>query len=309
MTDPNATLPSSWGAVLSDLLQWRSQAGVGGWALALMALVAVLVMLRGLLQWVIAVSSLALAVAAGALVLDQRMRLLGSYAAEVSTTKLMLLAALAGLLVFFLTRALLRLMAKLGLLAFLAGLTGWKAGLLSLLPSSLALGLGAFVMRGWTAVASLQDALGAATAAAAPSAHSPSRWLAALSEQWDRSALGSWMESLDPFDLRARSNLARLLVLWPDGRVWRELAQRDEALARMLNDPAILELGSDAQVRLAIEKHNVAGLMQMRQVAQAAADARLEPLLKTLVLEQAMDEVIYRSPAAAAPKAQPLPAP
>jgi hypothetical protein len=87
------------------------------------------------------------------------------------------------------------------------------------------------------------------------------------------------------------------------------LAQRDEALARMLNDPAILELGSDAQVRLAIEKHNVAGLMQMRQVAQAAADARLEPLLKTLVLEQAMDEVIYRSPAAAAPKAQPLPAP
>lgn len=300
MAMPSATTApeSSWSDLLQEATAWFSQAGLGGWALLLMAVVAVVVMLRGLLQWVIVVASLALAVVGGSMVIDQRMFLLGSYAADVTTTKLMLLAVGVGIAVFLLARALLRAMANLGLLAFVAGVTGWKAGLLSLLPSGLALGLGAFVARGLSAVVCLQDALSASTAMIPVSPDSLGRWVASLSAQWDQSPAGAWMERLDPFDLRARSNLARLLVLWPDGRVWRELAQRDEALAQMLNDPRILQLGSDPQIRLAIEKRNVAGLMQMRQVAELAADSRWEPLLKALAVESAIHEVTYRRPAA-----------
>ena len=101
----------------------------------------------------------------------------------------------------------------------------------------------------------------------------------------ERSALGSIAEKLDPFDLRATANLSRLLILWPDGTVWRRLAGSDPKVARMLNHPKLVALGRDPKVRQAIDRQDFAGLMQLPQVEEAAQDPELHDFLEGLALE------------------------
>ena len=116
-----------------------------------------------------------------------------------------------------------------------------------------------------------------------------------MAQKIDRTSVGSFVEKLDPYDMRARANLARLLILWPDGRVWQQLASRGQDTANALNHPEIAALGQDPKVRQAIERQDFAGLMQLPQVARAAANPQLEPFLKTLALEEAMDTVVYKA--------------
>ena len=104
---------------------------------------------------------------------------------------------------------------------------------------------------------------------------------------------GTWLAMLDPFDRHATANLARLLILWPDGRVWEQLAERDPRAASALNHKHIVALGHDEEVRRAIEKQDYAGLLQLRQVIRAASTPELEPFLKGLELENAMDAFVY----------------
>jgi hypothetical protein len=121
------------------------------------------------------------------------------------------------------------------------------------------------------------------------------QWIAEMAQKIDRTSVGSFVETLDPYDMRARSNLARLLILWPDGRVWQQLAARDKETANALNHPEIAELGRDPKVRQAIERQDFAGLMQLPLVIRASANPQLEPFLKTLALEEAMDNVVYKA--------------
>jgi hypothetical protein len=121
-------------------------------------------------------------------------------------------------------------------------------------------------------------------------------WLHQFSQQVDRSSLGSLAEKLDPFDMRATANLARLLILWPDGTVWNRLAMQDPKAARSLNNPKLTALGSDPKVRQAIERQDFAGLMQLPQVEKAAADPELNAFLTGLALEEAMDVIVYKAP-------------
>ena len=94
--------------------------------------------------------------------------------------------------------------------------------------------------------------------------------------------------------MRATANLARLLILWPDGRVWQQIAQRSPQNAQALNHPAIVDLGQDAKVRQAIERQDFAGLMMLPQVEKAAGNPEIHPFLKTLALEEAMDSIVYQ---------------
>jgi hypothetical protein len=117
-----------------------------------------------------------------------------------------------------------------------------------------------------------------------------------LSQRIDNSFLGSVAKKLDPYDIKPTANLARLLILWPEGSMWQQLAAQSPATAQALNHPRIVELGYDDNVREAIRKQDFAGLMQMKKVEEAANHPDLQPVLGGLALEQAMDAIVYQRP-------------
>jgi uncharacterized membrane protein required for colicin V production len=264
-----------------------------GWGIALVAFFAGMAVARGIVSQMIVMVSLGISVMAGLYVFQHRAVVFGSYALDMQTDTLLWVSIAVAVMTFFIVRGLVGFMAGFGLISLLAGFTGWKAGLLSLLPSGVIVWLGAMVLRLLGSVYSMENAEAMLHGQGAKDDWR--RWIAEMAQKMDRTSVGVLTEKLDPYDLRARANLARLLILWPNGSVWQQLAAMGQAQAEALNHPEMVQLGQDAHVRLAIEQRDCAGLMQLPQVVQAASNPKLEPFLKTLELEEAMDTVVYQA--------------
>jgi hypothetical protein len=264
-----------------------------GWGIALVAFFAGMAVARGIVSQMIVMVSLGISVMAGLYVFQHRAVVFGSYALDMQTDTLLWVSIAVAVMTFFIVRGLVGFMAGFGLISLLAGFTGWKAGLLSLLPSGVIVWLGAMVLRLLGSVYSMENAEAMLHGQGAKDDWR--RWIAEMAQKMDRTSVGVLTEKLDPYDLRARANLARLLILWPNGSVWQQLAAMGQAQAEALNHPEMVQLGKDAHVRQAIEQRDFAGLMQLPQVVQAASNPKLEPFLKTLELEEAMDTVVYQA--------------
>ena len=171
-------------------------------------------------------------------------------------------------------------------------MTGWKAGILSLLPSGVFVWLSTTVLRLVGSVYGLENASIDQLGRGAKS--DLGAWIEEMSQKIDRTSIGKITEQLDPYDVRATANLSRLLILWPDGRVWQQLAARGPETVKVLNHPAIIALGADEKVRQAIGQQDFAGLMQLPQVEGAASNPELAPFFKGLALEKAMDSIVYQ---------------
>jgi uncharacterized membrane protein required for colicin V production len=278
---------------LLDLLQkippgtWATAGGAG-----FIAFAAGLAFARGVMGQILRMVSLLAAIFVAWLVFTHRTDVFGSIGTQMKTDRLLLISAGAGLLTFVLCQGAVHLLAGLGILRLMGGLAGWKGVAVSALPSGFLL---------WAATAGLRlmgDFQGMESAAAVAQGGDRIQsqaisWLDKLSKQMDRSTLGALAAQVDPFDMRATSNLARLLILWPDGSVWRRLAQ-DPKMSKALNHERIQNLGRDPKVRACIERHDFVGLIQLPQVGQAAGHPDLEPVLSGLALEDAMDSIIYK---------------
>ena len=164
--------------------------------------------------------------------------------------------------------------------------------MISTIPSAFMLWVGAMVLRLVGNLYGLETASVVAREGSRLQDEARSLWQL-VSQSVDRSVVGSLAAKVDPFEMRATANLARLLILWPDGTVWAGLA-KDPKTRAVLNHALIQKLGHDAEVRRCIEGKDFAGLIQLRQVEQTAAHAELRPVLNGLALEQAMDRIIYR---------------
>jgi hypothetical protein len=203
-----------------------------------------------------------------------------------------MLSAGAGLLTFFLVKGVVKFVAGFGLLSFLASMTGWKAGILSLLPSGVLVWLSTMVLRLVGSVYGLENA--SVEQLGSEGKSDLGAWIEQMAQKIDRTSIGKITQQLDPYDVRATSNLSRLLILWPDGRVWQQLAARGPDTVNVLNHPEIIALGADEKVRQAIGLQDFAGLMKLPQVKRAAANSQLEPFLKGLALEESMDSIFYQ---------------
>jgi hypothetical protein len=117
-----------------------------------------------------------------------------------------------------------------------------------------------------------------------------------LSQRIDNSFIGGLAKRLDPYSIKPTANLARLLILWPEGTMWQRLAAQSPRIANALNHPLIAQLGYDPEVREAIKNRDFAGLMQMPKIEKVANHPDLQPGLSDMVLEQAMDSVVYQQP-------------
>ena len=278
--------------VMENVKSVFSANGMTAGGLVLVAFLAGLAFARGIVQQFLTMVSLGLSVLAGLYIFRHRTEIFGAYGSSMSTDTLLFMSGAAALLAFFLVRALINIVAGFGLLAFLGSITGWKAGLLSLLPSGVLVWLSTMVLRLVGSVYGLENA--SIQQSGKGETSSLGAWVQELAQKVDRTSVGSWVERLDPYDMRATANLARLLILWPDGRVWQQIAAKGPDTAKALNHPEIAALGRDAKVRQAIERQDFAGLMQLPQVVKTASNPELEPFLKGLVLEQAMDNIVYQ---------------
>lgn len=285
-------LPNVSGALESVKGVFAGQ-GIGAWGMVAVAFLAGLAVARGVVSQVMGMLSIGSAVLAAMYVFRHRADMFGAYASNMSTDTLLMVSGAAGLLAYFLARGIINIVAGFGLVSFLASMTGWKAGLISLLPSGALVWLSAMVLRLVGSVYGLENAAIEQSGKGAKS--DLGAWIEQLAQKIDRTSIGALTERLDPYDVRATSNLARLLILWPDGRVWQQLAARGPETANALNHPEIAALGRDEKVRQAIDRQDFAGLMQLPQVVKAAANPQLEPFLKGLALEEAMDSIVYKT--------------
>lgn len=285
------SLPEMDGAVESVKRAFSGNSMTAG-GMVLVAFLAGLAFAKGIVQQVLTMLSLAASVMAGIYIFRHRADVFGAYGSNMSTDTLLVMSGAAALLTFFLVRAVINLVAGFGLLAFLSSFTGWKAGLLSLLPSGVMVWLSAMVLRLVGSVYGLENASIQQTGKGQPSDFGA--WVQQLAQKVDRTSVGRFAEKLDPYDFRATANLSRLLILWPDGRVWNQLAAKGGQAAQSLNHPEIVKLGDDPKVRQAIDRQDFAGLMQLPQVLKVASIPELQDFLKGLALEQAMDDIVYK---------------
>lgn len=261
-------------------------------AAAFIAFAAGLAFSNGVLKQILNMVSIGLGVWAAWFVFTNRSQVFGPAGAGMNTDRLLLFSTGIGLLTYFVCRAAVHLLAAVGLLRLMGGFAGWKGVAVSVLPSGFLLWVAAM---GLKVVGSLY---GMETAAAVAKGGSKLKTQAAtvwdsLNKQVDRSMLGPIADTIDPLDMRAKANLSRLLILWPEGSVWQKLS-KNAKVNKALHHERIQKLGTDAKVRACIEKKDFAGLMQLPQVGGAASHPDLEPVLSGLELESAMDELVYK---------------
>jgi len=266
---------------------WVTAGGAG-----MVAFLAGLAFAKGVVRQLMTMASLALSVAVAWSVFRHRSEVFGSMGASLSTDRLLLFSAGAGLLTFFVCKGLTAFLAAAGLLKLFGGMTGWKGMMISTIPSAFMLWVGAMVLRLVGNLYGLETASAVAREGSRISDQATSLWHE-VSQSLDRSTLGSLAAQVDPFEMRATANLARLLILWPDGTVWAGLA-KDAKTRAVLNHADIQKLGSDSEVRRCIDRKDFAGLIQLKQVEKTAANPELRPVLSGLALEEAMDTIIYK---------------
>lgn len=269
---------------------WVTAGGVG-----FIAFAAGLAFSRGVVRQLVGMCTLAISVGVGWYVFRHRMEIFGSSAAGMSTDRLLFLSAAAGLLTYFLCKAGVYLLTAFGFINLLGGLNGWKGVLLSALPSSFLMWVATMALRLLGSIDGMESAAEVAKKGVDIQSQAQSIWTS-LSQRLDNSFIGAIAQKFDPYDLKATANLSRLLILWPEGTMWQRLAAQSPKTANALNHPRIVELGSDPTVRKLIEKQDFAGLMQLKQVEEAARHPDLEPVLSGLDLEAAMDSIVYQRP-------------
>lgn len=285
-------LPST-SEVLDTVQKVPSSTWVTWGTIGFMCFAAGIAFVKGVMQQIMRVATLAVSVGAAYYVFRHRGQFFG--ASQMSTDHLLLLCAAAGLLTYFLCKGGFFLLAGFGVMKLTGGAAGWKGMLMSVLPSGALLWIAALVLRLMGNLQGMESAAEMMKKGGALESQAKS-WWHTLSQRMDGTPIGKLATKLDPYDLKATANLARLLILWPEGSMWQRLAAQSPAAATALNHPMIVELGYDPAVRKAIETQDFAGLMQMKKVEAAANHPDLAPVLSGLALEQAMDSVVYQRP-------------
>lgn len=269
---------------------WVTVGGVG-----FIAFAAGLAFLRGVVRQLVGMCTLAISVGVSWYVFRHRMEIFGSSAAGMSTDRLLLFSAAAGLLTYFLCKAGVYMLTAFGFINLLGGLNGWKGMLLSALPSSFLMWLAAMALRLLGSIERMESAAEVAKKGVDIQTQAQSIWTS-LSQRLDDSFVGALAQMFDPYDLKALANLSRLLILWPEGTMWQRLAAQSPKTAAALNHPRIVELGNDLSVRQLIDEQDFVGLMQLKRVEEVARHPDLEPMLSGLDLEAAMDSIVYQRP-------------
>ena len=263
---------------------------ITGGAAAFVVFLALLAFSRGVMKQLMGMVCLGIGVSVAWFCFRHRVEVVGPSAITMDAQRLLAFSAGVGLLAYGVMRAVVHLFGVIGLIG-LAGIAGWRGMLLSVIPSGFILWVGAMALR---LIGNLYG-METASAVARESTRIESSVgdaVTGMRKALDHSMLGGFMARLDPFSMRATANLARLLIIWPEKRIWNQMVLNPR-INRIYSHPKILELGMNPKVRKCIDTKDFAGLMQLPEVEHAAAHPELKPLLSDVALEDAMDTVLY----------------
>jgi len=279
-------------AAVTDAFQRvPTSAWVTGGGAAFMAFLAGLAFANGVMKQLLNMVCVAVGVSVAWYCFRHRGDVYGAAAVTMGTDRLVGFSAIAGGLAFVVCRVGIGMLSAFGLLRMLGGLAGWKGVALSVIPSGFLLWVGAMSLR---LVGNLYGMEGVASVGreGARIQSTFGEWANEARRMVERSSIGGLVSNLDPFSMRPTANLSRLLIVWPDKRLWPALAA-NPMTGKIYAHPKVAALGFNPAVRSAIEKKDFAGLMQMKEVEAAAAYPDLNPLLSDVGLEDAMDKIIY----------------
>ncbi len=263
---------------------------VTGGATAFVAFLAGLAFSRGVVKQLIGMVCLAAGVCVAWFCFRHRVQVFGPSAVSMGTDRLLIFSAIVGGIGYGVARVVIHLLGAIGLIS-LAGLAGWRGMMLSILPSGFLLWVSAMALR------LIGDLYGLETASAVAREttrieSSFGQVAESLRKTLDHTMFGGLIANVDPFSIRPTANLARLLIVWPQQRVWQRMIQHPK-IARVYGNAEILELGLNPRVRHCIDAKDFAGLMQLPEVERVAARPDLKALLSDVELEDAMDAILY----------------
>jgi hypothetical protein len=264
---------------------------VTGGAAALIAFLAGLAFTSGAMKQIVGMFCLVVGTSVGMYVFRHRADVFGASAANISTDRLLMFSAIAGLVAYSIAKVVVHMLTALGILNIVGGLVGWRGALISAIPSGFLLWTSSTVLRLIGNLYGMETATAVAREGSRVE-NSFGAWANQARQAIDRSAIGSLVASMDPFAMRPTANLARLLILWPDKKLWPSLASNPKTSA-VFSHPKIRDLGGDSAVRQCIERKDYAGLLQLKQVEATARYPDLEPKLSDPGLEEAMDTIVY----------------
>lgn len=283
----------------SEVLQYAQKVPHSMWAtiaiVGFIAFAAGLAFARGVVQQIMNVLTLAACAWAAWYVFMHRVQIFGAAGMHMTTNRLIVMSGLAAVLMFGVCKVGKYFLAAFGLMRMLGGLTGWKGLIVSIIPSGGLLWLGSMVLRVVGSLYGMENAADIVKKGGAIESQAKSVFYT-LSQKIDNSIIGGLAKKLDPYDIKPTANLARLLILWPEGAMWQRLAEQSPRIANALNNDQIVKLGYDLEVREAIKNRDFAGLMQMPKIEKVANHPDLQPILSDMSLEAAMDSVVYRQP-------------
>jgi hypothetical protein len=244
----------------------------------------------GALKLVVNMLSIAIALGVAWWVFRHRADVFGASAAGMGVDRLLVFSGGLGVVAYGVARVLLKVTGGFGLLR-LAAMGGWKGVLVSLVPSGFFLWMSTMVLRFLGNLYGMESASHLAQEGNKFQGHFGEVFNEAR-RVIDRSAFSSILNQVDPLSIQRTGNLARLLIVWPEKRLWPALSA-DAETRKVFSHPKVAALGHDSAVRACIDKKDYPGLLQLSQVEQAAAHQDLEPLLTSPALEASMDKIIY----------------
>ena len=288
----------------SEVLQHAQKVPSSMWAtigiVGFVAFAAGLAFAKGVVQQIINVMTLAACAWAAWFVFMHRALIFGAAGMHMTANRMVVASLIGAGIMFAVCKVGKYFLAAFGLMRMLGGLTGWKGLIVSVIPSGGLLWLGSMVLRVVGSLYGMENAAEIVKNGGAIESQAKSIFYS-LSQRIDNSFIGGLAKKLDPYDIKPTANLARLLILWPEGTMWQRLAEQSPKVANALNNDLIVKLGYDPEVRKAIANRDFAGLMQMPKIEAVANHPDLQPILSDMALEQAMDSVVYRQPPAPQP--------
>ena len=263
---------------------------VTGGSAAFIAFLAGMAFSRGVMKQLLGMVCLGVGVSVAWFCFRHRVQVFGPNSTAMGTDRLLAFSAGIGLMAYGVSRVVVHMLGAIGLIS-LAGMAGWRGMMFSLVPSGFMLWVSAMALR---LIGNLYG-LETASAVAREGTRIESSFgevVQSIRKALDHSSVGSLIANVDPFSMRPTTNLARLLIVWPDQRVWHQMILNPK-INRVYADKKMLELGQNPKVQKCINSKDFTGLMQLPEVEAAAAHPDLKPLLSDVELEDAMDTVLY----------------
>jgi hypothetical protein len=256
----------------------------------LVAFLAGMAFTSGVMSQLVNMVSIASGIVVSWWVFRHRTEVFGSSAIGMGVDRLLIFSLGIGIVAYVICRILAKVLAGFGIIK-LAGLAGWKGMFLSLIPSGILIWMGSLVLRFLGNLYGLESASHIAAQGNKFQGQFGEFFLEAR-RMLDRSPFGSLLNNVDPLAMQRTGNLARLLIVWPEGRLWPHL-KADPHTGKVFAHPKVAALGHDPAVRNCISRKDYPGLLQLNVVELAASHPDLEPILTSAALEASMDRIIY----------------